>query len=380
MVEKKRLHIIADDKIPFLQGVLEPFANVEYFPGKEISQKVVKNADALITRTRTKVSKDLLEGSSVKIVATATIGYDHLDTDWLDKNGILWVNSPGCNSGSVMQYIGGALTFLSEKKQFSFNQLTLGVVGVGNVGTKVAMLGKNLGLKVLLNDPPRERKEGKEQFIPLSELLKSSDIITMHVPLNKDGKDKTQGMVNEEFLSLLKKSATFINSSRGPVVDESALKRAIRSGKIDSAVLDVWNNEPQIDNELLNLIDIATPHIAGYSVDGKANGTSMVVNSIARYFKLDLLDWYPNNLPNPENNIIKIDCTGISDQQIQEKAIRSTYKIEKDDENLRNSIQDFEKLRGNYPVRREFSSYTIELENNTELIKNNLTDLGFKTN
>ncbi len=297
---------------------------------------------------------------------------------WIKRD--FWVNSPGCNSGSVMQYIGGALTFLAKTKQLSFNQLTLGVIGVGNVGIKVARLGKNLGFKVLLNDPPRERKEGKGQFVPLSELLKTSDIISMHVPLNKDGKDQTLEMVNEEFFSLVKKGISFINSSRGPVVDETGLKKAINSGKVGAVILDVWNNEPEIDHELVNLIDIATPHIAGYSVDGKANGTSMVVNAIAKYFKFDLNAWYPNELPIPENNTIKIDCKGMSDQQILVTAIRSTYKIEKDDENLRNSIKDFENLRGNYPMRREFSSYTIELENNNELIKNKLTELGFKTN
>ncbi len=178
---KKDLHIVADDKIPFLKGVLEPFGIVEYFPGKEINRQVLKNADALITRTRTKVNKELLEGTLVKFVATATIGTDHLDKDWLTKKDINWVNAPGCNSGSVMQYIGGALTYLSYKHNFDFTKMTLGIIGVGNVGSKVARLGKNLGFNILLYDPPRERNEGKSQFTSLPELLRASDILSMHV-------------------------------------------------------------------------------------------------------------------------------------------------------------------------------------------------------
>lgn len=377
-MQKKKLHIIADDKIPFLKGVLEPFAKVQYYPGKKISQKRLKNADALITRTRTKVIKELLEDTSVKFVATATIGIDHFDTDWLDKNGIKWVNAPGCNSSSVMQYIGAALVFLSAKYQLSFNQMTLGIVGVGNVGSKVAKLGEALGFKVLLNDPPRERKEGKTQFTTLTELLSLSDIVSMHVPLNKTGTDKTLSMVNDDFFRILKKGAIFINSSRGPIVDEISLKNALASGKISSTILDVWSNEPGIDPELVKLVDIATPHIAGYSVDGKANGTSMVVNAISTHFIFDLINWYPGTLPEPEQKSISINCHGLSDQQVLEKAIRFTYKIEKDDQDLRNKINDFENLRGNYPHRREFTSYTINLENNSDSIIKKLKDLGFK--
>lgn len=376
---KRTLHIVADDKIPFLKGVLEPFGFVEYFPGKEINRQVLKNADALITRTRTKVNKELLEGTMVKFVATATIGTDHLDIDWLTKNGIKWVNAPGCNSGSVMQYIGGALTYLSYKYNFDFTKMTLGIIGVGNVGSKVAKLSKNLGFKVLLNDPPRERNEGKSQFTSLPELLRASDIISMHVPLNKTDRDRTIGLVNKEFLKSTKKGAIFINSSRGPIVEESSLKEALISRKITNTVLDVWQHEPEIDPELMKLVDIATPHIAGYSIDGKANGTSMVVNALSSYFQLPLENWYPDTLLEPNNKSIKINCEGLSDQKILEKAVRFTYKIEEDDQNLRKNLIEFEKLRGNYPIRREFSSYEIQLENETERIIKNLNDLGFKT-
>ncbi len=376
---KKDLHIVADDKIPFLKGVLEPFGIVEYFPGKEINRQVLKNADALITRTRTKVNKELLEGTLVKFVATATIGTDHLDKDWLTKKDINWVNAPGCNSGSVMQYIGGALTYLSYKHNFDFTKMTLGIIGVGNVGSKVARLGKNLGFNILLNDPPRERNEGKSQFTSLPELLRASDILSMHVPLNKTGRDKTQGLVNKEFLRSTKKGAIFINSSRGPIVEESSLKEALISRKIANSVLDVWQHEPEIDPELMKLVDIATPHIAGYSIDGKANGTSMVVNALSSYFHLPISNWYPDTLPEPNNKSITINCEHLSDQKILEKAVRFTYEIEGDDQNLRKNLIEFENLRGNYPIRREFSSYEIQLENETERIIKKLNDLGFKT-
>ncbi len=377
MIQKKNIRIVADDKIPFLKGVLEPFAVVEYFPGAKIDAKILKNADALITRTRTKANKDSLKDSNVKFIATATIGFDHIDTGWLAENGIGWTNAPGCNSTSVMQYIAANLVFLAQKHGFQFKDKTLGIVGVGNVGSKVAKMAEILGFKVLLNDPPQARKEGSSSFVSLEEIKKNADIITFHVPLNKEGKDKTLSMGDADFFHSLKKSPIVINSSRGAVIDGEAFKAAIRKERVSGGVLDVWNNEPDIDPELVEMLDIVTPHIAGYSMDGKANGTAMSVNAIAEFFNLPLKSWIPEHIPEPEEPIINIDNKELTEQEVIEKAIYHTYPIEKDDSDLRNNLNNFEKLRGNYPVRREFSSYQIVLKSEDKNILKQLIKLGF---
>ena len=245
------MKIIIDDKIPFIKGVLEPYAEVVYLPGSMFAHGNVFDADALIIRTRTKCDEALLKGSSVKFIATATIGYDQIDTAWCEANGIAWTNAPGCNSGSVCQYMSSVLATLSSHFGFSFEDVTLGVVGVGNVGSKVAQLGWNLGMKVLLNDPPQAREKGFAQFVPLDEILNMSDIITLHVPLNNSGSDKTFHLFDASTFRCMPRRSILINSSRGEVVDNDALKNALKTKTIGASVLDVWENEPDIDPELL---------------------------------------------------------------------------------------------------------------------------------
>ncbi|GET29786.1 4-phosphoerythronate dehydrogenase [Prolixibacter sp. SD074] len=199
------MKIIIDDKIPYIKGALEPFAEVVYLPGSKTTPEVVKDAGALITRTRTKCNRELLEGSGVKFIATATIGFDHIDTEYCSETGIEWTNAPGCNSGSVEQYIASALAVLSQKRHFALSGKTLGIVGAGNVGKKVARIAGAYGMKVLLNDPPRERAEGKSNFVSLDEILAQSDIITLHVPLNMAGEDKTFHLADDAFFAKAKK-------------------------------------------------------------------------------------------------------------------------------------------------------------------------------
>jgi len=229
-----------------------------------------------------------------------------------------------------------------------------------------------------LNDPPRERCEGKDGFTELPALLSESDIVTLHVPLNNKGKDKTLKMVDSGFIKNMKQGAILINSSRGQVVEEKVLKQALLPGQISGAVLDVWNNEPAIDTELLQMTDLATPHIAGYSVDGKANGTAMSVQAIASFFHLPLHNWYPEQIPSPAQPMIDIPDQAVSEQQILEYCIHHTYPIEKDNANLRDHIVNFEKLRGSYPVRREFPAYTIKLNRLNQKYTLKLKNLGFK--
>jgi erythronate-4-phosphate dehydrogenase len=362
------MKIVADNKIPFLRGVLESCCEVEYYPGAEISPEHVKDADALIVRTRTKCNADLLAGSQVKIVATATIGYDHLDTGYLDKAGIKWTNAPGCNSSSVAQYITSVLLNLAVRYDFSLRGKTLGVIGVGNVGRKVVKVGAALGMTVLLNDPPRARAEGSEDFTNLDELLAKADVVTVHVPLNKSGEDMTLYLADKGFFEKMKPEAFFINSSRGPVCDNPALKKALESKTIRGAVLDVWEDEPDFDIELHKLLEYGTPHIAGYSYDGKANGTSMSVHAISRELGLDFTDWRPDDVPLPENtSIILEDADSV--ERILLAAINHSYDISNDDRCLRQSPETFEKQRGDYPLRREFHLFNFSSGLNSEKIK-----------
>ena len=358
------LKIVADDKIPFLQGILEPFAQVIYLPGGKISRGDLLDADALLTRTRTKCTAELLDGTSVKFIASATIGYDHIDTQYCDAKGICWTNAPGCNSESVAQYITSLLLNQSFRTKRPLDGLTLGVIGVGNVGSKVARNARTLGMRVLLNDPPRARREGTAAFAGADEICRQADFITCHVPLNREGIDNTFHYADENFFTKLERRPFFINSSRGEVCDNQALKRALQEGKLSGAALDVWENEPDIDLELLSLLDFATPHIAGYSADGKANGTAMSIQSLVKFFELEK-EFDPVVLrrpPLPQQRMVDLMPyfhAGADKTELLYRAVTASYDIVSDDHRLRGAPADFEKQRGSYPLRREFDSYQV---------------------
>ena len=372
------MKIIIDDKIPYIKGALEPVAEVIYLPGSKTTPEVVKDADAIITRTRTICNEKLLKGSKVKFIATATIGFDHIDTEYCKKAGIEWTNAPGCNAESVNQYITSALFSWSMRKRTDLAGKTIGIVGVGQVGSRVARTCETIGMKVLLNDPPRERMEGPEKFVSLKTIQKEADIITFHVPLNLHGKDATFHMVGEDFLYNLGKKSLLINSCRGEVFDTDAVYDALEAGDISGLIIDCWENEPEPDLELLNLAEFGTPHIAGYSKDGKANGTKMSVQAVSRFFNLGLDHWQPSGVELPENPVIKIDGNQRREYSVLAEAVLSTYDIETDDEALREAPHLFEKLRGDYPVRREFDSYTIKTKNIENQTLEKLKELGFK--
>ncbi len=371
------LRIVADDKIPFLRGALEGVATVTYLPGAEISKGDLLNADALITRTRTRCDSDLLEGTAVRFIASSTIGYDHIDTDYCESAGIKWTNAPGCNSSSVQQYLVSTILYLANQKNLQLETLTLGIVGVGNVGSKVALAAEALGMKVLLNDPPRKRKEENTGFVSLEELLQNSDLVTMHVPLNKEGEDQTFQMVNTRFIEQMKQDAVLINTSRGTVVDEDALLEGIASGKFADVVLDVFPEEPGLNLELLNAITLCTPHIAGYSMDGKANGTAMSVRAISKFFNLGLDSWAPASIPAPPESELLADAACGTIKEILWELYRQTYDVTSDDQNLRADPGDFEQLRGAYPLRREPGAYAVRLFQGYKEITTILEKLGF---
>jgi erythronate-4-phosphate dehydrogenase len=371
--------IVADDKIPYLRGVLEPYSTVVYKPGMNISNRDLLDADALIVRTRTKCDKALLKGSSVKFIATATIGYDHIDREYCRRHGIYWTNAPGCNAGSVQQYIASVLARLNLIFPTTTRTPTIGIIGVGHVGSKIEKLAKVLDMHVLLNDPPRERQEGGSQWCSFNDIIRKSDIITLHVPLNTEGRDMTYHLIDKNVLNKLKPQTLLINSSRGAVVDNQALKQALARKQIQAAVLDVWENEPDIDRSLHELLYLGTPHIAGYSRDGKANGTAYSVKQLSRFFGLELDQWYPPDIEPPENPDIKIDQNNKSLQQALYEAILNTYDVKKDDRKLREKSRGFEMLRGNYPVRREFNAYEILMKDGfPEKLSNKLHKLGFQ--
>ncbi len=371
------MKIITDNKIPYIKGALEPFAEVVYLPGSETTAEVVKDADALITRTRTKCTREILEGSKVKFIATATIGFDHIDTEYCKQAGIEWTNAPGCNAESVNQYIASALLSWAMKNRVDLKEKTIGIVGVGQVGSRVAKTCKILGMKILLNDPPRERAEGSGKFVSLKTIQEKADIITFHVPLNMQGNDATYHLVDDNFIKGLNKKPLLINSCRGEVFDTKTVKNAIDSKVISGLIIDCWENEPKIDLELLYRVDFGTPHIAGYSKDGKANGTKMSVQAVSRFFNLGIDDWEPKEIEMPENTVIEIDGNQRREYSILAEAILSTYDIENDFYTLKNAPELFEKHRGDYPVRREFDTFTIQARNVNSKILGKLEALGF---
>lgn len=341
------MKIVADTNIPFLKGVLEPFAQVVYLEGKDINRDAMADADAIIIRTRTKCNEETLGGSKVQMIASATIGTDHIDLAWCREHGIDVQNAEGCNAGGVADYVFSALYGIASRRAIKLEDATIGIVGVGNVGKKVEKMARSLGFQVLLNDPPRAALEGPEGFVGLDELLEKSRIVTIHVPLD----DTTRGMADFDFFEKMQPGAIFINASRGEVVDENALIHA--RPKLGALVLDTWCNEPHPNPMLIELCDIATPHIAGYSYQGKQNGTAQAVQAVARHFGFEpLMDFRP--VTEDENlKPVGISLQGKTQGEIA-AILQYNYPIFTDDFLFRSSPDSFEKLRSEYNYRREF--------------------------
>lgn len=339
------MKIVIDDRIPYLRGQAERLGECVYLPGSEISAADVRDADALIVRTRTRCDAELLQGSSVRFVVTATIGFDHLDTDFLDGAGIGWTNCAGCNAASVAQYVGSSLYLLRRDGLISASAV-VGIVGVGNVGTKVAQLCRKLGFRTLLNDPPRAVVEGGQGFCPLEQIAQEAEVITFHVPLSADGPWPTHHLVDTYFLQSLAQRPVVINSSRGEVVATNALIEALDAGRIRAAVVDTWEDEPHISLPLLQRAYIATPHIAGYSADGKACGTQMALQAVALAFGKELT--FDIQAPAIASDYV-YRLAGADDAPIAVQL----YNPMVDSQALKAAPERFEQLRGHYPLRRE---------------------------
>jgi erythronate-4-phosphate dehydrogenase len=374
------MKIVADENIPFVKECFSSAGEVLTAGGRKITPEILKDADVLLVRSITKVNKDLLEGASIKFVGTATIGFEHVDLDYLAARKIGFASAPGSNANSVAEYITSVLLNLADKNKFDIAKKSIGIVGVGNVGSRVEKKVKALGMKVILNDPPLKRKTGDEKYRPIEEIF-DCDIVTLHTPLTLEGIDKTFHLADEKFFKSLKAGVIFINTSRGKVHETSALKKAISSSKTRGCVLDVWENEPNIDIELVKMVDFGTPHIAGYSYDGKVAGMIMIYNAFCKFFDIKPKFGIETFLPPPQIERIIISK---DEKRPLLTAIDMLYDIKKDDEKLRQIIKEsaekrgayFDALRKNYPVRREFQNTIVSVKD--KKLEKVFDGLGFK--
>jgi erythronate-4-phosphate dehydrogenase len=379
------VRIVVNKHTPYAVKAFERIGKVTAFDTHEITKEAVKDADILIVRSETKVDHTLLDGSRVKFVGTVTIGTDHVDEEYLAKNGITFVSAPGSNSQSVSEYITAALLELAQSKGFSLTGKTIGVVGVGNVGSKVWHKVKTLGMQVLLNDPPLQRLGSTYSLHSLEQLMEA-DIITLHVPLTRSGPDATFHLFDENQIRKMKRGAILINTSRGGVVETDALKRTLMDGHLSTAILDVWEKEPNINTSFLELVSLATQHIAGHSLDGKLNALRMIYEAVCRFLSKPIELEIDASLLDPVVRETKVDIIHGSTQQTLRDIVKKCYDINEDDKLLRNIIslpqeergKYFSRLRTEYRIRREFSNTTVSLSHEAENISTVLQLLGFK--
>jgi erythronate-4-phosphate dehydrogenase len=378
------MKIIADANIPFVAECFSSIGEVKVVGGREITPGIVSDADVVLVRSITPVGADLLTGSKVRFVATATIGFDHIDIDFLRRNSIGFASAPGSNANSAAEYVIAGLLEMGRKYDIDLEDKSIGIIGVGNVGSRVAKKCAALGMQIYLNDPPLQRETGEAKYLPLDELF-DCDFITLHTPLTFEGVDKTYHLADEKFFKSLKEKCVFVNASRGGVVDSEALKRAIRSGRLRAVVLDVWENEPNIDMELLETVDIGTPHIAGYSLDGKITGMIMIYKAVCEYFRLNARFGIQDFLPEPAVRQLRIETSTNNEQDALADAVQKIYDVREDDARLRRVCEKavekrgefFDSLRKNYPVRREFQNTKVIVKDRNSTLVKKLKGIGF---
>ena len=382
------MKIVADQQIPHAAQAFSEFAEVTLCNGREITAEKIHDADVLLLRSVTTVNADLLEDSQVKFVATATSGLDHIDLAYLERNNIGFAHAKGSNARSVAEYVLSSLFVLADQHDFKFKDKTVGVIGCGEVGSSVVELLETLGVKTIINDPPLKDASGKnengdELYRDIHELF-SADIISLHVPLTDDGPYPTQNLLDAQFLSQLNDDVILLNAARGGVTNEAALKNHLASHKNMKVVLDVWENEPDIDLELLTEIDIGTPHIAGYSTDGKIHATEMIFESLCEFFKLDYKWNTVFELPAASSLELPLGAD-LDDQDAIQMAILASYDVRSDSASLRQlpeicieqRAQYYDELRKNYPVRREFPATVFRLPGDRKTLAGKLNHLGF---
>lgn len=379
------MRIIVDEAIPFAEEAFAGIGQVQAFPGRSVCREHVKEADILLVRSVTRVNAKLLEGTGVRFVGTATIGFDHVDRDYLSQKGIRFETSAGSNANSVAEYVVAALLHVAERNGVPLAGQTVGVVGVGNAGSKVAAKCRSLGMQVFLNDPPRQRREGGDQWSSLDQVLWESDVVTLHTPLTLEGQDATFHLLDKDRLGRMKAGALLINTARGPVVDNAVLTEVLSAElPLGGVVLDVWESEPVISIDLLERVLIGTPHIAGYSLDGKVTATEMMYAAVCDFLGV-APGWRPTLPPAPVPKIEFDAGAYASEQAALETFVRSVYDIQADDAALRPIARlapeergaFFDSLRKEYPVRREFRFTEIVGEQMPASLREVLEQLGF---
>ena len=359
------MRIVIDENIAFAREAFSEFGKIALLPGRSITNTDLQDADALLVRSITNVNRELLNGTKVKFVGTATIGTDHIDKGYLASEGIVFKDAAGCNSYAVSEYVLTAVSKYLKTKDKKIPGMRLGIVGHGNIGTKIEVWAKALGFEVVINDPPKQREFPGENYRSLEEALEC-DIITFHVPLNKEGSDKTIHLLNKQNLNVIRQNAMLINSSRGPVVDNNALLNRLKTERDLFTVLDVWENEPNLNAELLDLVNVGTPHIAGYTLEGKVNGTVVLYDALCE-FAAKPAAWKPV-LPAINNKQIEFHAG--SKEEIISKITEHVYNIQSDYETLKPAgklAQNergkfFDSLRKNYTLRRELNNYSVDLK------------------
>ena len=360
--------IVADENIPFIREAFNTLGDVRVAHGRQITPELVRDAEMLLVRSITPVNEALLAGSRVRFVGTATIGTDHVDLAWLKKADIAFSAAPGSNANSVGEYMVAALLTLAQRQGKPLAGRSIGIVGVGNVGQRVEAKCRALGMRVLLNDPPLARRTGDPKYRPLDELF-DCDFITLHVPLDKGGQDPTHHLADDRFLRRMRRDAVLCNASRGAVHDTSALLAALDEERLAGVVLDVWEGEPNISLELLKRAALGTPHIAGYSYDGKVNGTAMIYAAACQSLGVAPRWDRGAHMPAPEVPELSLEAGRRPDEDVLREAVLKLYPIERDDAALRRIAQappekrgaHFDKLRKDYPVRREFAHTLVRV-------------------
>ncbi|RKX69269.1 4-phosphoerythronate dehydrogenase [candidate division WOR-3 bacterium] len=379
------MRIAADDSIPWVEEAFRTIGEVILLPPEEMVRENIGNCDVLVVRTTTKVNEDLLLGTKVKFVATSAVGVDHIDLDFLKKHNIGFANAKGCNSRAVAEYVFAALFALAAELDLDLRRSKIGVVGVGNIGSIVVRTADQIGMMVRKNDPPLKRQTGDPSFLTLDDLM-DCDIITLHVPLTYEGEDATYHLFNRERIFQLKDGAILINTSRGPVVDSKALIEAIDLKHLIT-VIDVWENEPDVDIELIKRSAIATPHIAGHSQEGVVTAVKMIYEQTCRYFNIKPL-WQSDHLLRPPDPCeYQIELETEKRCQLIDGIIRKVYDIRKDSNDLslislhrpEERKGYFLHLRNNHRLRREFPNYTVKLRDCDPEAVRILSALGFQT-
>lgn len=399
------MKIVCCSNMPFVAEAFATLGETVLKDGRAIGAADVRDAELLAVRSTTRVDRRLLTGSRVKFAGTATIGTDHMDIPWLERQGIGWCYAPGCNANSVSEYVTAALLCLAGRHGLTLKDKTIGIIGVGNVGRRVVDKAVALGMRVLVNDPPRQRA-GESRHVSLADpqmafdftdvdqICREADIVTFHVPLTRDGRDRTLHLANADFFARLKPGAILINGARGPVVDSDALLAAMDQGVVRHTVLDTWEHEPDYRRDLLGRVDIGTPHIAGHSFEGKVAGTEMVYRAACRFMGVDPV-WTPDALmPEPEVPYLDITARGRKDEAVLGDIVRAIYDIEADDHALRASAATrgtaapadadkpahaaaFDLLRKRYPIRREFRFTRVKISDPSASLLTSVRLLGF---